>query len=74
MNARDALLQLTDASNWPNLEIERFIGYEQAMAAVHELVMEFWPELTEKTLPEEPTEGLNLEKSEWNPDFCERLP
>ena len=52
MNARDALLQLCDQSNWDDqMKGEFFKGYEEAMSMVHELVMEFWPELSEKQLP-----------------------
>lgn len=53
LSARDALLQLTDRSNWPeHLKGDLFFGYNEAMEAVHEVVMEFWPELSKKDLPE----------------------
>lgn len=53
MNARDALLQLVDQSNWPEMNGTELIGYREAMEAVHETIMDFWPELTAKQLPED---------------------
>jgi hypothetical protein len=40
---RDNLLQLTDPSNWPPIDIEaEYYGYECAMQALHEVIMEYW--------------------------------
>ena len=49
--ARDALLSLTDQSNWPvGMKDRERDGYAEAMGYVHETVMEFWDELTAKEL------------------------
>ncbi len=53
MNARDALLQLCDRSNWPDdLKGEAFKAYAEAMDQVHQVVMDYWPELTATELKE----------------------
>lgn len=51
--ARDALLSLTDQSNWPEfLNDQERIGYSEAMEIVHDMVMAFWSELTTEVFKE----------------------
>ena len=55
MTARDALLQLCDSSNWPDdLKDDAFRAYSRAMDEVHQIVMDFWDELTAKELKATP--------------------
>lgn len=51
-SARDHFLSLTDSSNWPDMAGEYFHGYEEAMEAVHQGVVDFWPELSATELPD----------------------
>ena len=69
MTAKDALLQLTDTSNWPEMESSEHAGYDAAMSVLHETIMEFWPELAAKVLPEK-SEGIRLPYKDWNPAFA----
>jgi len=55
--ARDALLQLCDQTNWPDhLKGDALTAYNDAMESVHQIVMDFWPELTATEFKEPPTE------------------
>lgn len=58
-NARDHFLRMTDQSNWPEMVGDEFSGYKEAMDAVHEGVMDFWPELQATVLPDAPAEGAS---------------
>ena len=40
---RNHLLQMTDRSNWPTFHTDdEAIGYEEAMAELHDVIMEYW--------------------------------